>query len=88
MEGMNDLFPLISDPANEATWTFGIADDLAAALIAAGETDFTRVTSEWIASEDMAGCPLDVGVRLLGDLRRLALRARDTGRSMYLWVSL
>jgi len=88
LHGMNELFPLVSDPESEASWTFGIAEDVRDALIAAGEPELEAIAEEWIEAEDMAGCTLEVGLCLLTDLRRLSVRAKETGRGLYLWVSL
>ena len=94
LRGSGDRVELIGEfklltPEDAEEWTMIIPDDMMSLLAALTEPRLSKVAKQCSieTAEEVAWSPEDFHF-VLSHLRDLAIRARETGRSMYLWNSL
>jgi hypothetical protein len=74
--------------SSDSDWTNEIPEEFVNRLATATDMDLHRAATLWIETEEMAGCDVSDALDLLTDIKRVACRAHQTRRPMFVYVSL
>jgi hypothetical protein len=78
----------IADGGPDGPWLIALRPQLHEALLTTVPDGWHAVAERWVATDELAGMPVDVAVSFLEKLAALAGRASEHSQRLYCWVSL
>ena len=74
--------------SSEEEWTYQIPDELVSILARATPSELNGATERWVQTEEMSGWSPSDGLEVLTDVQRVARRAQQLQKPLFLYTSL